>query len=326
MKKLIASLLVLSTAVLGSAGNVNAADSLVVYNATNPKLASAIIKAFNVKHSDISVDIISAGVGELLTRIKAESANPRGDVLMGASVEAYDSALDKFAPYETTEDKNFDRDVVADNHQYYGFSMPLQAFIVNTKLLPGGEAPKSWKDLGDPKFKGKIIMANPSLSGSAYAQLAQMLQLYDWDLIEKLVNNTTFVTSSKLVYQNVAKGEIAVGITGDYNVIKMRDKGFTVDAVYPSEGTGLRFDANAIIKGGPNLKSAKAFINFVNSRESHEIMVNLRNRRSVRKDVTAPRGQIPTADVPTFAYDPKKASSERASNLEKFDKLFSAKQ
>ena len=63
MKKLIASLLVLSTAVLGSAGNVNAADSLVVYNATNPKLASAIIKAFNVKHSDISVDIISADQG-----------------------------------------------------------------------------------------------------------------------------------------------------------------------------------------------------------------------------------------------------------------------
>ena len=271
------------------------------------------------------MEVINAGVGELFTRIAAEKEHPRGDVLLGASVEAYDSALDLFAHYTSKEDPNFDRDVVAEGKQYYGFSMPLQAFIVNTKLLPGQSGPKSWADLGKPEFKGKIIMANPALSGSAYAQLAQMLQLYDWNLVEKVVQNTTFVTSSKLVYQNVAKGEVAVGITGDYNIIKMRDDGYKVDCVYPSEGTGLRFDATGIIKGGPNLKNAKIFVDFANSREAHEIMVNLRNRRSVRKDVTAPKGQIPTADVPTFPYDPKKASADRNANLVKFDEVFSAK-
>jgi iron(III) transport system substrate-binding protein len=168
-------------------------------------------------------------------------------------------------------------------------------------------------------------MANPSLSGSAYAQVAQMLQLHGWDLIKKVIANTTFVTSSKLVYQNVGKGEVAIGITGDYNITKMRDKGFPVYAVYPSEGTGLRYDANSVIAGGPNPKAAQKFVDFGNSKEAHEIMVTLRKRRSVRKDVSAPKGQIPTADVPTFNYDTTKAAAERKANLVKFDELLSAK-
>ena len=311
--------------ILASHTIVFAEGRVVVYNATNPKLVSKVILAFKQKNPGIEVDVINAGVGELFTRIAAEKINPLGDVLIGASVEAYDSAVDLFAPYKSKEDHNFERKVVADGYQYYGFSMPLQAFIVNRKLMPGQTGPKSWADLGKPEFNGKIIMANPALSGSAYAQLAQMLQLHGWDLVTKVVKNTTFVTSSKLVYQNVAKGEIAVGITGDYNVIKMRDKGYSVDAVYPSEGTGLRFDANGLIKGGPNSENGKIFIDFANSRETHEIMVGLRNRRSVRKDVTPPRGQIPTADVPTFPYDAKKAASDRKANLIKFDKLFNEK-
>ena len=325
MKKLFFSAALSILAAFGVTNTASADGSVVLYNATNPKLAAKVIEAFSEKHPDVSVDVISAGVGELLNRIIAESNHARGDVLMGASVEAYDSALSMFDPYTTTENEKFEQSVVAENHEYYGFSMPLQAFIINRTLVPAGEGPQSWKDLGDAKYKGQIIMANPSLSGSAYSQLAQMLQLYDWDLVEKVIDNTVFVTSSKLVYQNVAKGENAIGITGDYNVVKMRSKGYSVDAVYPAEGTGLRFDANAIIKGGPNAENAKLFVDFLNSRQAHEIMVSLRNRRSVRKDVTAPSGQIPTADVPTFPYDPKKAASDRSENLLKFDELLANK-
>ncbi len=325
MRKLSVLALFAGALLAGSAGDALADGRVVIYNATNPKLVAKIIETFKAKQPGIDVDVINAGVGELLTRIKAESKNPRGDVYFGASVEAYDSAVELFQPYKSKEDANFDRNVIASGNQYYGFSMPLQAFIVNTKLMPGDSGPKSWADLGDPRYKGKIIMANPALSGSAYAQVAQMLQVHGWGLVEKVIANTTFVTSSKLVYQNVAKGEFAVGITGDYNVVKMRDQGYEVVAVYPSEGTGLRFDANGIILGGPNLENAKVFVDFGNSKEAHEIMVAMRSRRSVRKDVSAPKGQIPTADVPTFPYDPKKAAADRDANLEKFDVLLSAK-
>ncbi len=311
---------------LGMISGANAAsDELIIYNATNPKLVDKVVEVFKSQNPGIDVSIINAGVGELLTRIKAEKGNPRGDVFFGASVEAYMSSLDLFAPYKTKDHDAFASDVIGPDNKFYGFSMPLQAFIVNTKLMPPGTEPTSWEDLGDPRFKGKIVMANPSLSGSAYAQLAQMLQIHGWDLVQRVIDNTTFVTSSKLVYQNVGKGEMEIGITGDYNVIKMRDEGFPVTAIYPSEGTGLRFDANGLIVGGPNPDAAKLFLDFANTKEAHEIMVSLRNRRSVRTDVSAPKGQIPTADVPTFEYDTNRAASEREANLIKFDEMFSAK-
>lgn len=326
MSKIKFLLLALAVGLFATANSVGAAaDTVVIYNATNPKLVNKIVESFKSKNPGTNVDIINAGVGELLTRIRAEKKRPRGDVFFGASVEAYKSAPELFASYKTKEHGNFSGDVIGKDNKFYGFSMPLQAFIVNTKLLPGDQAPKSWKDLGEPRFKGKIVMANPSLSGSAYAQLAQMLQLYGWDLVKKVIDNTTFVTSSKLVYQNVGKGEIEIGITGDYNVTKMKDKGYPVMAIYPSEGTGLRFDANAMIAGGPNPDAAKVFLDFANTKDTHEIMVSMRKRRSVRVDVSAPGGQIPTADVPTFDYDTDRAASQREANLIKFDELFSMK-
>ena len=248
-------------------------------------------------------NVINAGVGELFTRIKAERARPRGDVLMGASIEAFQSDADLFEPYKSTEDAAFPREMVGKDHLYYGFDLLLQTLMINTGLMPPEQAPKAWKDLADPKYKGKIALANPSLSGSAYGQFAQVLQLYGWDVGEKIINNAVVVTSSQLVWQNVAKGEIAIGITGDNNVVTQAAAGFPVVAVYPSEGTALRFSANALIKGAPNGANAKALIDFLNSKAAHEISVGITSRRSARPDVKAPPGQISNTQIKTFEYD-----------------------
>jgi len=208
--------------------------------------------------------------------------------------------------------------------RYYGYSQPLQAFVVNTNLLAEDERPTSWADLADPRFEGKIIMANPSLSGSAYAQLAQMLQLYDWDVVEGLVRNATFVSSSQLVFENVARGEIEIGITGEANIAMLLAEGWPVAAIYPSEGTGLRFDAMGIIAGGPNPESARVFMDWATSLANHEIAAR-HFRRSVRADAPAPEGLAPTAEIPTFPYDPDLAAATRDENLRRFDELFSAR-
>ena len=297
---------------------------VVVYNAGGPELFKPFSEAFAHHYPQVKVDVINAGVGELFTRIRAEQANPRGDVLLGASGEAFVGNADLFLSYKSKEAAAFDPKVVGPNDTFWGFSMPLQALIVNTKLMPLDQAPKSWKDLGEPRYKGKIIMSNPSLSGSAYGQIAQILQLHGWELMQKVIANATFVAQSAVVYQNVAKGEYAIGLTGDSNIVTMAQQGYPVAAVYPSEGTALRFDASGIIKGGPNPENAKLFLDFVNSKEAHLIVVKTA-RRSVRTDAPAPEGQIPTAQIKTFAYDDAAAARDRKANLEKFDDLLSRK-
>ena len=94
------------------------------------------------------------------------------------------------------------------------------------------------------------------------------------------------MTSSQTVYEDVGRGEVEIGVTGEANIKPMIDQGFPVEAVYPTDGTGLRFDASAIIKGGPNEANARTFLDFANSKEAHEIVAST-NRRSVRPESCA---------------------------------------
>ena len=309
-----------ATIAFGPIANAQDGD-LVVYNPAG-NAGELIIDAFRAKYPDVDVSAINAGVGELFTRMGAEQDNPRGDVIVCASSEAFLSNPDLFEAHDSPERANFSADVVAEDNSFYGCSMPLQAFIVNTNLLEEDQYPRTWESLGDEMYKDKLVMANPSLSGSAYAQLSQILQLYGWDAAEKVINNARFVTSSQSVFQDVGRGEIEVGITGEVNVKTMMDDGFPVTIIYPEDGTGLRFDASGIIKGGPNPDNAKLFLDFANSKEAHELVAST-NRRSVRKDVPAPEGLAPTADIPTFPYDAALAASGRDENLAEFDRLFS---
>jgi iron(III) transport system substrate-binding protein len=297
---------------------------VVFYNNTSTKLADALAAAFNKKYPNIKVQAITAGTGEQLSRIRAEKANPRGDVAQ-LTMEAYTSAPELFEPYRSKEHDAFPANAIGPNNLYYGYQLSLQLFIVNTKSMPLTQAPQSWKDLGDPKYKGKIIMAHPALSGNSYAQLAQMLQLYDWGLVKRVIANATIVPKSKLVYLNVAKGEFPIGITEESKVYNEAEKGFPVGAVYPSEGTGMRIEGVAIIKGGPNPENARLFADFMNSQEGQQINVKVRQRRVPRADVKLPKGTPPLDTVKLFDYDARAAGLNRDANLKQFDALLASK-
>jgi iron(III) transport system substrate-binding protein len=309
----------------GTGFSAEPSGRVVLYNPGGVKLGQALASAFTKDYPAVTVDLINAGVGELFTRIKAERNRPQGDVLIGASTEAYQSDPTLFEPYKTRDDAHYSRSVVGPNNLFYGFNLLMQTFMVNTKVMPVDQAPKSWRDLGAARFKGKYIFANPSLSGSAYGQFAQILQLHGWDVGSRLIRNAVVTTSSKLVWQNVSKGEIGAGVTGDNNVVKRAKQGFPVVAVYPSEGTALRFSANALIKGAPNMANAKVLLDFINSREAHSLSVKVTSRRSVRSDVNPPAGQIPTDKVKTFDYDNAAAAKNRAATLKRFDEELSRK-
>jgi iron(III) transport system substrate-binding protein len=302
-----------------------AAQSVVVYSAVSPKVMQAFVDEFQKQNAGIKVELISGGSGELLTRIQAEKARPRGDVLVGPDADNFDAYLDLFDSYKSKEDAAFPRSAIGPDNKYYGFSTNFQAFIVNTKMMPADKAPQSWSDLTRPEFKGKVVMANPAQSGSAYSQMQQILQLYGWDVMNKVIANATFVTSSRLAYQNVAKGEMPVGITSEFNIVASKADGFPVEAVYPKDGTALINDASGIIKGGPNPDNARKFIDFVNSKQAHTMIVDIDKRRSARSDVAPPAGLPNAASLKTFPYDSKAAATNRKANLEAFDKAFSSR-
>ena len=315
----------LATAGALAAATAAFAQSVVVYSAVSPKVMSAFVEEFQKQNPGIKVELISGGSGEMLTRLNAEKARPRADVLVGPDADNFDAYLDLFESYKSKEDAAFPRSAIGPDNKYYGFSTNFQAFIVNTKMMPAEKAPQTWSDLAKPEYKGKIVMANPAQSGSAYSQMQQILQLYNWDLMDKIIGTATFVTSSRLAYQNIAKGEAPVGLTSEFNIVASQAEGFPVVAIYPKDGTALINDASGIVKGGPNPDNAKKFLDFVNSKRAHQMIVEIDKRRSARSDVPPPAGLPDAQTLKTFPYDNKSAATMRKANLERFDKAFSSK-
>jgi len=310
-----------------SAVLVTADGKLVIYNAGSPEMGEDLARAFKAKHRDIDVELIRLGSGEIITRVQAEARRPQGDIIMAMAKENMEVVYDLLQPYRVREAYAFPDNVKdSKGNKYFGFSFNIQAFIINTDRVPLSEAPKSWKDLGDKKWRGEIVMANPALSGSAYAQLFQMVGLYGWDHINAVRKVTTFVPKSGLVYTFVGRGEFAIGITGEGNVFTEKARGNPVEAVYPSEGTGLRFDASGIIKGGPNPQNARLWMDWLTTKEAMTIISQAPHfRRMTRPDVPPPPGLKPTSEIKFFEYDAMKASESRNEYLQKFGEIFATR-
>ena len=328
MKKLMAILLVaiLSTCLFAqgapeaqAAGPV-ATNEITVWSAASDEETEALVTKFNEIHPEIKTTIITAGSNELKTRLMAEQPKPSGDIIMGIAKETYDEFYDYFTPYRSVNHDSISETVrdKGDNPRYYGYSMPLQCFIINTNIYPNGTGPTKWSDLADPKYKGEIILANPALSGSAYAQLFMMYTLYGEEFCKKVAKNAVFVASSKTVPESVARGEYGIGVTGEANVATYIEAGDPVTYCYPEEGTGARFDASGIIANCKNLKSAQLFMDFLTSYDAYKIINEVKNRRVVINDLPGPKHLPALGEIKLFDYDAVKAAELRNELSDKF--------
>ena len=314
MKRLVIITIVLALVLsLASVSTFAQSGRLSIWSAASEEEAQALVEQFRVLHPNISVDIIRAGSGELLTRLMAESPKPSGDILLGIAKESLDQVYDLLVNYKAQYHDDIPENLrdTAEVPKYYGFSMPLQTFMVNTNLLDPEDYPLSWADLADEKYRGEIILANPALSGSAYAQLYMMYDIYGFDFAVDVAKNAVFTASSTMVPESVARGEYAIGVTGEGNIAQHILDGSPVIAIYPQEGTGARFDGSGILLGGPNLENAKLFMDFLTSEDAYRIILETRSRRVVHPNLPGP-GPLPALDeIVLRDYDAAEAAEIR---------------
>jgi len=325
MKKVLCILLVLllSFSLFAQGANESSKEELVIYSAASESEARSLADAFNKIHPDVSITIISAGSGDLVTRVKTEWPKPDGDVILLMASENLDQISDMLMPYKSVHHDDFDpaNREASDPPKYYGTSMPLQAIMYNTNLLSEADAPKSWADLADPKYKGEIVLANPASSGSAYAQLYMMNKLYGMDFVADVVANTTFVASSSAGPDSVARGEYAITVTGEKNIGTKLAAGDPVAYVLPEEGTGRRLEGSAILANCKNPEAAKKFIDFVTSKDGFQVVRDECFRRAVSTDVPGPEGLPSLSEMKFFVYDAAEAKTMKKGLIEQFQSL-----
>jgi iron(III) transport system substrate-binding protein len=318
----------LGASFLAGIAGARAEQKLVIYSANDSTLNDLVFNAFT-KETGIQVETVSTGSGVLMKRIQAEKDNPQGDIIWGVSRSLLQTNKAYFAPYASTEIAAIPPDFLDPDHLWTGTNVHLLVVTQNTKLIPEGEGPKTWADLLDPKYKGKISFTDPANSGSAYTNATLLIDHWGggdagWGKLKALFANTKILNRSTQVFQGVGTGEYALGISLEYAGVLWTSNGAPVKNIYPADGTLALMEGVAIIKGDANPEAAKKFVDYINRKDVCEMMLKATFRRPARQDLELsklPGGMPALSSLKILPYDENGWTAKRSETLEKLKDL-----
>jgi iron(III) transport system substrate-binding protein len=318
MRKMLAALAVMAPLAMPAV----AQERVTIYSAAPQDLLDKVIPAFE-KSGKFKVEIIKGGSGDLVNRLKAEAGRATADVLFSVSTDVVEANGKLFTKYTPDNVKAF-ADAFKVNDAAIPFTAVVTSFGVNTKQLTPAQYPKTWSDLANPALKGKISAGRPDKSGSAFIQLALILQIHGeekgWGLYTRILDNMVLSNSSGAVSKFVNDGEATVGVSNEDTMLRFKVGGGPVELVYPADGTSAIADVMALTATPANAAGGKAFIDFMLSKDAQEIL-DAAGRRSVRADVVSRNALTPLGQLKLVKYDDDWAGANRARILAKWNDL-----
>ena len=302
-----AAILALSVALAGCGGGDKKAEKkatgtkgeLMVYTSIYPDIIDNMCKPNVAKaFPEMKVNWFQGGTEKVVTKITGEIKAKKigADVLMVADPSYYLKLEDQklLLPYKSKEEKNLINDKAADG-AWYAVRVCNMIIAYNADKLKAEDAPKNWTDLADPKWKGKIAMPNPMLSGTAYVAVGALADKYGWEYFDKLKANGLRVEEGNSAIQNkLLTGEYAAAMILEENILKLANtKKEPLKVIYPKDGVVQVPSPIAIFNTTKNPEGAKALVDWWLSKEGQQAVVK-GWMHSVRGDVKEPIGSVPT--------------------------------
>ncbi len=229
---------------------------------------------FEAAHPEITVNFVRMSSGESLTRLRNEKDNPQFDIWWGGPIDSFIAAKEEglLEAYDSPNLGNIkDPDLMRDpDNQWAGIYVGSLGFATNQNFLddnPGLAAPTSWDDLLKPEFKGQLMVAHPSSSGTSYTALCTVLQMKGedagWQFLRDYAGQVNqFTKSGSAPARFVGQGEAAVGIVFSHDIVAQIQDGAPLVLTFPAEGTGYEIGGMGIIKGAAHLDAAQKWFDW----------------------------------------------------------------
>ena len=249
--------------------------------------ADRLLKRFQEKYPFIKTELYRTGDDGMMTRIMAEAQakRPAFDVVMITGIAG--EVLKKkglTAKYLSPERKFFPEGSRDHEGYWTDIYMNLYSIGYNTKLVSRQEAPKTWADLANPKWKKRMGMDTKSYYWFA-VMLKSLGEEKGREFMKKLASQEIqFRTGQPLITQLMAAGEVSIGIALYNQVVEeMKTKGGAVEWV-SIEPLIPQIHPLSVAAQAPHPNAARLFIDFMLSREGQEMLAGF-SRIPSRSDV-----------------------------------------
>jgi iron(III) transport system substrate-binding protein len=304
--------------------------TVVWYTSLALPTAEKVARAFEAAYPGIKVDVNRTGSERILQRVMQElAANIKTvDVIHTSDAGHFVLLKNKklLAKHTPPGVERFPPGFKDKDGYYYGLRATVNVIAYNTKSVPAAQAPKTWKDLLDPRWQGKLVTAHPGYSGVIATHVLALVNAFGWDYFKQLAQNQPMlVQSANDPAGVVASGERPVAVDGgDYTFYQTKKKGNPVEIVYPREGVPLVVSPTAITAFAPHPNAARLFTDFSFSRELQQLMADSEGLYTGHPDVTYPADKPKLAELRLFTVDPDELLRRNEEIRKRFVEFFGA--
>ena len=302
---------------------------VVLYSSMDLPVGEKLGKAFEAAYGGIAIQIERSGSERLFQRIGQEFSS---DIHACDVINTSDAS--HFIPWKTNgwlmpfvpEDvaRYFPEDYRDPDGLFATSRVWLSSIAYNTNLVKAEDAPKSFADLLDPKWAGKMVKGHPAYSGTIMTATYQMVRELGWDYFEKLAKQRVMqVQSSTDPPKKLQLGERAVMADGnEYGIVLLKEAGQPVEPVYPTEGAPTISGPTGIFASAPHPNAAKLFQAWLHTRQTQQFFTDFTAQYSAHAQVTSKVGRRKLSDIKLMKEDPATMEAMSEEIKTRYAKLF----
>ena len=279
---------------------------LVLYSPHGRDLLLLVEETFEARSPEVDVRWLDMGSQEVFDRVRAEAANPQCDVWFGgpATILARGARADLLAPYRPPWADAVPAASRGPGDLYFGLYRTPPILVYNADAVAADEAPRDWEDLLDPRWTGQVLVRDPLASGTMRTIFGMVLgrsvaatgdaeQGFEW--LRRLDAQTKeYVHNPALLHQKMVRQEGLVTLWELTDILFQRQRGAPLGYRFPTSGSPVIDDSIALVRGSRQGEAARAFIDWVGSREAQKLTAEKAFRLPAR-------GDIPPEELPEWA-------------------------